>query len=170
MKSKNNCPEGYETPYDILRDGCVDCKDRVCLLPDTTNEYGEWYAYFIDSLVTTTGAYRERAQIMTMEYYYDIGKEIIETVLDNKERAKYGDKIFHSVEKDLKNQGVKICKTDLYASVAMVRKYPRLEDCPARNWTSCKKLIGAGGDVKVLGEPKKSWICKVENCPKRKQK
>ncbi len=118
----------------------------------------EWLPYFLDELKALKNEYIVRESELRMWFYHQMGKKIIEEVLDNQDRANYGEQILHDSAECLD-----IALTNVYCAVRFAKMYKKLEDCPAQNWTQTKKLLTANGDTKVLGK------CDHKNTEKRKR-
>jgi hypothetical protein len=139
------CPEGYKTKYDILREECKNCLTKVCLVPAVSNEIGEWFPYFLDELEHFKGEFISMADELRMNYMHGIGR-ILEEGL-SKAQKKYGEKIIQEAAKRV-DMGLTKC----YEALNFYRLYPDIKQCPASRYSQVKKLIESKGDVKVLSQ------------------
>ena len=161
----SNCPNSYETPYVLGREGCVECLTKVCLVPAVNHEIGEWYPYWLDELEHFKGQFISMADELRMNYMHGVGR-ILEEGL-SKATKKYGEKIMQEAAKRI-DMGMTKC----YEALAFYRLYPDIKQCPAGRYSQVKKLIESKGDVKVLTqECKHAWISieVCDKCGKRKK-
>jgi len=140
-----NCPQGFNTPYILGREGCVECLTKVCLIPAVSNEIGEWFPYWLDELEHFKGQFISMADELRMNYMHGIGR-ILEEGL-SKAQKKYGEKIIQEASKRV-DMGLTKC----YEALNFYRLYPDMKQCPASRYSQVKKLIESKGDVKVLSE------------------
>jgi len=149
----NSCPQGFNTPYILGREGCVECLTKVCLVPAVSNEIGEWFPYFLDELESIKIEHMKLVRTTMLECYHAIGERINKEFKDKKKADTYGEKIMHEASKRLK-----ISESYLYEMRAFSAMYPDLLKCPVDTWNSARKLVKAEGDMKGLLEE-----CKHEN-------
>lgn len=154
------CPNDY-SKFDDLKDECLECpqyqpckegkfQSKEVVKRHTYAVAEEWYPYFIDELLSLKSEYYMREAELRMMFYHELGRRLIEEVLENKQnkgRAQYGEKILHECVNFLN-----ISISNIYSAIKFYRMYPKLEDCPAVNWSKAKKLIANDGDTKVLSE------------------
>ena len=98
----NSCPQGFNTPYILGREGCVECLTKVCLVPAVSNEIGEWFPYFLDELESIKIEHMKLVRTTMLECYHAIGGRINKEFKDKKKADTYGEKIMHEASKRLK--------------------------------------------------------------------
>ena len=160
----NSCPQGFNTPYILGREGCVECLTKVCLVPAVSNEIGEWYPYWLDELEHFKGEFISMAEELRMNYMHGVGRILDEGL--SKAQKKYGEKIIQEAAKRV-DMGLTKC----YEALNFYRLYPDMKQCPASRYSQVKKLIESKGDLKVLSqEHKHKWITVelCQECGKRK--
>jgi hypothetical protein len=159
-----NCKQGYTSnPNDPLRDDCISCLNKECLIPEVkpyNSDLGEWYNYLIDECQSTLQQKQTEAHISIVEGYHIVGKLIADNQ-DQFDRCNYGDKVIDTVASSLGKKS----RTIRYA-VALARAYPDFNSIPLGNnmsWTKAIKLIKNGSK-----EEKQEHVCTdyetVERC------
>ena len=140
-----DCPQGYKTPYDILREECKSCLTKVCIVPSVNHEIGEWYPYWLDELEHFKGQFISMIDQLRIDYMHGVGR-ILEEGL-SKAGKKYGER---SMQEASKKIGMGLTKT--YEALNFYKLYPDIKQCPASSYAQVRKLIDAKGDQKVLSQ------------------
>lgn len=156
----SNCPQGFETPYVLGREGCDTCEIRECLIPAVNNEIGEWYTEWLGSLDGWKEAFRTDIDEVKKDKMNELGKLLDEAFKQTPK--KYGARIVKDAQ-----ERTGIGQTMLY----LAHEY-YLSDMyktqKSLSWSQVKKKLE--GKPITSQECKHEWesvmICK--QCGKRK--
>lgn len=132
-----NCNQGYtDHPNDPLREECVTCSKKECLLPEVTHPTD--LQCFIDELIQFKKHVQGKLNEYRMGYYWTIGKMIADFMADKTHKELYGEKIVHTcgeslgIAESLLYDGMKYYETEPDFDASLI-KY--------RNWTEVKLAL-----------------------------
>lgn len=146
------CPNSY-TSFETLRQECIDCTTKECMIPEPKTEYGLWYDEMIDDIKSQVTEFQFTARWAIIEMKHSMGMRIVQ---DYDKWQNYGDGILQRIAESLS------CSYETVAKcVQFARKYPDVNQLPVgknANWGAVLKLLPDNSEPKQ--EPER------EKCPK----